>query len=102
MRRDILENLVDNERMLVTNPGDSYTLSYELPDEGRYQIYLETQGYYVEWMREEWRREENPDMVKLMINHPRKYLNKLAPKYKQIEGEMEEIFWESKFRNIDF
>ena len=46
---------------LTTLPGDVYTYSFRLPnDAGRYELFLESQGYYLEWMRDEWLSEENP------------------------------------------
>ena len=69
---------------------------------GPYQLFLESKGYYVEWMRQEWLKEEDPEMVQLMIRNPKEYLKLLAPEYKSREDEMENIFWNSKFRNIQF
>jgi len=58
---------------------------------------LESQGYYLEWMRNEWLGEENPDKVFQMLFNPQQYYKDLAPQFKKNEAEMEETFWSSKY-----
>jgi len=83
---------------LVTMPGDVYSLSFELPGEfDQHELFIETQGYYLEWMRESWMKEKNLRMAKLMFTNPAKFLRKMAPEYKKIESRMEDIFWRSRY-----
>jgi hypothetical protein len=58
---------------------------------------LETQGYYLEWMRNEWLAEENQHKVHELLFNPNKYLKDLTPQFKIIEADMEESFWRSKY-----
>ena len=90
--------LLDPETHLVTQPGDTYELVYVLPDTGaEYQLFLESKGYYYEWMRGEWIEEENPAMVALMLNQPAIALMTMAPDFKVLEASFEAKFWQSRF-----
>jgi hypothetical protein len=90
--------LLDEGTHLVTQPGDSYELVFVLPDTAAdYQLFLESKGYYYEWMREEWIEEENHGMVALMLNQPGVALKVMAPGFKELEASFEENFWTSRF-----
>jgi hypothetical protein len=83
---------------LVTFPGDAYTLVYRLPDEAeRYELFLETKGYYLEWMRTEWLAEENLLRAAALFLDPAGSLRRLAPEFKRVEPQIEAAFWRSKF-----
>jgi len=83
---------------LVTLPGDRYSIIYELPsDYENYEMFLESKGYYLEWIRKEWTTEENPAMAMMIFSNPGGYLKLLAPKFKKIEPQMEDSFWRSKY-----
>ncbi len=96
--QNVISLLNNQEKTLVTFPGDQISLQYELPDDyASYDLFLDTQGYYLEWMRETWVAEENYDKVFELLFNPNKYLKDLAPQFKKIEAEMEESFWRSKY-----
>ena len=95
--KELLETLIDPDNMLVNNPGTSYTLVYELPEVSGLALFLRSQGYYTEWMRSQWLKEENQSMVNMIIKRPKKWLVTMSPKYKQAETEMDSLFWSSKF-----
>jgi hypothetical protein len=80
---------------LVTYPGDAYRLEFELPP-GRHQLFLESRGYYYEWIRQAWLAEESPQEFTRALSDPRGTLKRLAPGYKKIEPEMERLFWHSR------
>jgi len=83
---------------LVTMPGDRYSIVYGLPEDFRNcELFMEARGYYLEWVRKEWVAEENPAMTMTMFSNPAGYLKLLAPKFKQVEPEMEDSFWRSKY-----
>ena len=87
--------LHDPARYLVTLPGDAYTLRFELPGtEG--ELFLESRGFYTEWMREEWMRDEDETEAARMLLRPADSLRRLAPKFKGMEGDMDRIFWQSR------
>jgi hypothetical protein len=93
-----LELLLDSSRALTTFPGDEYVLRYRLPDTySHYELFLESRGYYLEWMRREWMAEESPLRAAGLFLDPAGTLRELAPKFKQIEPSMETAFWNSKY-----
>lgn len=91
-----LSNLIENNKYLVTYPGDSYRIKYRLPFENA-ELFLDSQGFYLEWIRDEWVREQNFRKLNLMFNRPSQYLKVAAPEYKKIEPFMEETFWNSRY-----
>jgi hypothetical protein len=93
-----LTQLLDSSRVLVTYPGDRYTLAYRLPvDFTRYELFLQSRGYYLEWMRQEWLAEESPGMAAAMFLNPAGMLRRLAPEFKRVEPDMETMFWNSRY-----
>ena len=93
-----LAALRDPNRYLFTHPGDRYRIEFALPPRpDTFELFLETQGYYYEWMRAEWLREEDPVMVGLILSDPAAALRRLAPLYKRHEPTMERVFWQSRF-----
>ena len=90
--------LIDTSQVLVTLPGDVYTLTYLLPDDYvNFELFLESRGYYMEWIRDEWLAEENPALARMMFLNPQKALKKFAPEFKKIEAEIEQQFWGSRY-----
>jgi hypothetical protein len=97
--RGALATLRAGERHLVTLPGDTYRLAFDLP--GRYEdleLFLESEGFYYEWLRSEWLAEEDPGMAALIMARPDEALRRLAGPFKQREAGMERTFWASRFR----
>lgn len=96
--RSVTELLANPDSVLITYPGDKYLLNYKLlPDYKNYELFVETQGYYLEWMRNEWLGEENVERVYQMFLNPKQFYKDLAPQFKKVEAEMEETFWSSKY-----
>jgi hypothetical protein len=90
--------LTDTTQYLVTYPGDKYDLVYELPDGSRdYELFLLSRGYYLEWMREGWLKEESNFKMAVMFAFPKYYLKMMAPEFKEVEPVMEESFWNSRY-----
>jgi hypothetical protein len=90
--------LTDPDSALVTLPGDRYTLVYHLPARAStLEIFLESRGYYLEWMRQEWMAEENPILAAALFLDPAGMLRRLAPDFKRVEPELERAFWGSKY-----
>jgi hypothetical protein len=90
--------LTDSTAPLVTFPGDEYTISYTLPEDfTRYELFLESRGYYLEWMRNEWLAEEDPARVAQVFMDPEGALRTLAPGFKRVEPVIEELFWKSRY-----
>lgn len=86
------------DRYLVTEPGDAYRISFRLtPDESSPELFLESRGYYYEWMRGEWLAEEDAALAGLCFARPDLCLRRLAGPYKAQERGAEEAFWRSRF-----
>ena len=82
----------------TTLPGDEYDFAYRLPeDPDRYELFLDTRGYYLEWMRDEWVAEEDQARAVMLFRHPRRALRLLAPEFKRQEASMEDLFWKSRY-----
>ena len=93
-----LSQLRSRTEPLVTLPGDAYTLVYELPDMStRYEVFLESRGYYLEWMRAQWLAEENSLRAAQMFLDPAGSLRAMASEYKRVEPDMERLFWSSRY-----
>ena len=91
--------LLEGERHLVTHPRDAYRLRFRLPpSDSPLELFLESEGFYYEWMRGEWLAEEDPAMAALALADPAEALRRLAPAYKEQEGRLEQAFWASRFR----
>jgi hypothetical protein len=90
--------LVEHTGPIVTQPGDTLSLVYELPA-GRVgdELFLQSRGYYLEWMRDAWLAEESPEKLARMFLAPRAALRELAPAYKRVEPELEATFWGSRY-----
>ncbi len=96
-RADLLAD-AGADRTLVTTRGDSYVYEYRLPaDPAGLELFLESRGYYLEWMREEWRPDENPMRAARMFLDPAGALRELAPEFKRREASMENLFWSSRY-----
>lgn len=95
-----LNKLMDSKQYLVTYPGDEYRMTFPVEAVASQQYFLESQGYYIEWVRDEWLKEENLSYAKKAMIFPSSYLKKTAPFFKQQEAEMETIFWNSKYSKV--
>ena len=94
-----MQLLADANRYLVTTPGSELRLWFTLPEgPDRYALFLDTQGFYYEWMRNEWLPEEAAEAAGLMMFAPADALRALAPAFKRLEPVMEQLFWSSRFR----
>ena len=93
-----LDSLLNPDATLVTQPGDNYTLEYDLPDGAdSSQVFLEARGYYLEWIREEWIQEEDAAGLARLLLAPAIALRDLAAEYKKVEDELEAAFWGSRY-----
>ncbi len=68
---EALVALLDDSRTLITLPGDTVQLTYQLPQPpDNYDYFLESRGYYLEWMREDWLAQENRALAMQIITNP--------------------------------
>jgi len=82
---------------LVTLPGQSVIYRFELPKPAEScELFLESRGYYLEWVREPWLRQEDPASLVSLLMDPRGALRRLAPAFKRQEAELERAFWGSR------
>ena len=94
---DVCTLLHDTIKPLVTFPGERYELMYNLPEGENFEMFIESKGYYLEWMRDEWLAEENLKMAALMFTFPKLYMRMVAPDFKDVEPSMEDKFWGSRY-----
>jgi hypothetical protein len=99
-----LSKLTGGVTPLTTLPGDRYTLVFRIPEaldsrEQHYELFLESRGYYIEWMRQEWLAEEDAGKVAEILWSPRSALRTMAPEFKKYESTMEAAFWNSRYAN---
>lgn len=93
----------DDDKYVVSFPGDVYDFQFDLPDisaNQEYELFLSTKGYYLEWIRQAWIKDKQPEKLKKMLLNDKKTWRDLAQEYKSIEMDMESVFWNSKFSNI--
>lgn len=94
-----LKLLRDPQGYLVTYPGETYDILFNLPQiDGQWELFLESQGYYYEWMRGEWLADEDEEKARMALYEPARLLKWLAPAYVAALPEMEKQFWNSRFR----
>jgi hypothetical protein len=92
-----LSDITDPDRLLLSMPGDEFRFSFPLPDPAaRYELFLYTKGYYLEWMRKDWLKEKNLLKFVQMVESPKQYLRAEAPNFKRYEAVMEQQFWNSR------
>ena len=100
---DALNRLKDQEAHLISMPGSAYQFNFTMPDkEQKYELFLQSKGYYLEWMRESWLKESNMRKLHQLVKHPRRYLKTEAKAYKEYEKYMEEVFWNSRIDTRSF
>jgi hypothetical protein len=90
--------LSDPHQHLVTYPGDQFRFRFQLPDSIQSaDLFLDTEGFYYEWMREAWLDDEDPALALMSLTNPSEMLRHLAPGFKAIEATIEAQFWASRF-----
>lgn len=93
-----LHKLLSDE-YVVTYPGDIFTIHYPEVFQHDKEYFIESRGYYLEWIREDWLKHQDIQLAKKIFTNPRAYLKRMTPAYKAIEPEMEEVFWNSRYTN---
>jgi hypothetical protein len=94
-----LATLNHRDRHLVTVPGDDYRVAFALPRPGaELEFFLESEGYYYEWMRDGWLADEDPAMALLALTRPEEALRRLARPFKSREAVLDRGFESSRFR----
>ncbi len=95
--------ILDRNLKLISMPGNEFQFMFEIPgDAGDYELFLFSEGYYLEWMRESWIKEKDLLKLKQMVDNPRRYLKVEAKNYKEYERTMEQEFWNSKIDTKNF
>jgi hypothetical protein len=85
---------------LVTTPGDEAVFRFPVgaqSDASTTGYFLHTRGYYYEWMRDEWVREEDLARARRYFEDPSRAFRELAPAYRTVEPSMEAVFRASRF-----
>ncbi|MFO7567242.1 MAG: hypothetical protein R6X02_31650 [Enhygromyxa sp.] len=94
-----LATLLDPSRRLLSYPGDVWTLSYEL-EPGPQSLFLAAEGFYWEWIREEWLAEQSLIETARFFADPHATLRRLAPVFAAMESELEPVFWQTRIQPL--
>lgn len=97
-RNDVQEFIQKNDSLyLVTNPGDSYSLEYNIPaQKDKVQtLFIKSGGYYNEWIREQWITQKNKD-YSFNLYDINGTLRQLAESWKENREIIESEFFKSK------
>ena len=71
--------LSDPHRHLVTYPADQFRFRFQLPDSIQFaDLFLDTDGFYYEWMRPAWLDDEDPALALLSLTNPSAMLRHLT------------------------
>lgn len=92
--------LADPGMHLVTQPKDRFEIRFDLGP-GPREVFVASTGFYTEWMRPSWLREQDEAKFLRYTRNPALALKELASKYKELEPVMEAQFWESRFGHRD-
>lgn len=93
----------DDNSYLTSFPGDVFKFKFQLPsseNDNYHELFLSSKGYYLEWMRDAWLKEKNTLKLRKMLLNDKQTWQDLAREFKTVEHEMEEVFWESKYKGI--
>lgn len=98
-----LTRLKDPDGYLVSLPGDRFSLEFAgVTPSADHDLFLDSRGYYLEWMRDYWMQQKDLHALRLLQLRPSAYLKRFAAPYKKYEQYIEEEFWNSKIRNNIF
>lgn len=93
----------DDDHYLISFPGNAFRFKFELPElnnHDEFELFLSSKGYYLEWIRKSWLKDKNLAKLKKMLLNDNKTWQELAQEFKAMEDDMESVFWNSKFTNI--
>lgn len=97
------EEIIAADDYLISMPGSEYKMKFLLPaNHEDYELFLYSEGYYLEWMREKWIKDKDLLKLRQMIENPQRYLLQQAEDYKEYEKTMEQQFWNSKIDTKSF
>ncbi len=84
---------------LVTLPGDEVRFRFAVPSAsgGSRGYFLHSRGYYYEWTRREWLRDEDMAQARTYLADPPRALRELAPAFGAYAPRMDAIFEASRF-----
>ena len=88
-----------DHRYLITYPAESYLLSFPVkePRSGIMRSYfLKSQGYYIEWIRNEWFNDKNRSDFDIAFDLNENTLIETAKRWSSKKPEFEKHFFSSR------
>ena len=92
----------DDGDYLVTYPGESMDLTFQLPPMADRQrtLFIDSKGYYVEWVRPEWVRERS-DVAGFDLSEPDAIRDRLAQTWVARKPVFENQFFQYRIPTAD-
>lgn len=87
----------DDDQYLVTNPGESYRLSYDVRKKAGYEAtaFVRSKGYYTEWIRGSWLR--NPQSAyQFNLFQTEQIFSRLAESWLENKDAIEKRFFDAR------
>lgn len=90
---------IDDEQYLITEPGDSYDFYYNMPVRAglKTAIFASSKGYYNEWVRGKWIREDNSN-YSFNLYRPDQIFAQLSNGWLKNRELMEDTFFNTKVK----
>jgi hypothetical protein len=96
---DIILSLIqkDDEQFLVTNPGESFQLTYEIAPQSNREttVFLQSNGYYTEWLRGQWLT-TRPTAYRFDLTHIDQAVRRLRESWLADKALLEEKFFQTR------
>lgn len=91
------QSLQGRGERLVTLPGDAVRLRFRVGADAPGRAYfVRSRGYYYEWLRARWLREEDLGDARSLLADPARALRTLAPAWASEAPAMDAVFWQSR------
>ena len=88
--------------ILLSLPSDKFKITFNTKKPlNKQQLFLKSEGYYLEWIRDEWAKDSEPNKLRELILFPKRYLKNEAKSYSELEFELEQDFWNSKIESLN-
>lgn len=90
-----------DDNTFITFPTEEYEIKFDIPNpDQQYELFLESNGYYIEWVRDQWTQEKDLKKLYRMMRNDKDTWRQLAIDFKKEEEGSERLFWSSKVDHL--